>query len=231
MQRMTGKEMQRIFETMKEGNTGMKGSDGPTAVFVAGRKSGKVSLKQRIRRYVYGIRTAQVERRLKVGAHTLNQVCGYLVNELGYRELEKDHPDYQEEYEEMRASMILQYKPELLEDPAAMEDLTAHTQEAVNEYLERMKLRRESAKKIPAEVFDIDFHKFVKEEGGNESHFMVETTHHYIGGGASGNTGTVKKYQREFKQVYRYYGVTQEDMDNKTERYKEVVRMLVSHGS
>ena len=49
-----------------------------------------------------------------------------------------------------------------------------------------------------------------------------------FGGGASGNTKTVRMHNREFKQVYRYYGVSQEDIDNKTERFEEVVRTLAN---
>ena len=93
-------------------------------------------------------------------------------------------------------------------------------------YLEQIKMCQEVAKKIPAEIFDIDFHKFIKEDGDNEAHFIIEKTRDYIGGGASGNNNTVRKHNHEFKQVYKYYGVSQEDIDNKTDRFEEVVRML-----
>ena len=109
---------------------------------------------------------------------------------------------------------------------AYIPDLTEHTEEAIAEYLEKMKLRQEVAKGISKEEFDIDFHKFVKQNGDNEAHFIIEKTSDYIGGGASGNTKTVRNHNREFKQVYKYYGVSQEDIDNKSERFKEVVSTL-----
>ena len=55
---------------------------------------------------------------------------------------------------------------------------------------------------------------------------IVEKTRNYIGGGASGNTKMVRRHNREFKKVYRYYGVSDEDIQNKSERFEEVVRML-----
>lgn len=211
---------------MKEEITRIGGSDGPTAVFIASKDNRNISLKQKIQRFLNQTRRKHIERSIKADAHTLDQVCEYIVNVLGYREIGFDRPEYQEEYNELRASYILQYEPELLGELAMIPDLTEHTEEAINAYLEQMKLREEAAKGIPVELFDIDFHKFVKKEGGNESHLIVEKTRNYIGGGASGNTKTVRRHKSEFKQVYRYYGVSQEDIDNKTERFEEVVRML-----
>lgn len=211
---------------MRKEITRIEGSDGPTAVFVAGRNNGKISLKHRIQRFINKSRRAYIGKNIKADAHTLNQVCEYIVSVLGYKEMDSNLPEYQEEYNELRASYILQYKPELLGELANIPDLTEHTEESIKEYLNLMKSRQEMAKSIPVELFDIDFHKFIKEDGDNEAHFIIEKTRDYIGGGASGNNNTVRKHNREFKQVYKYYGVSQEDIDNKTERFEEVVRTL-----
>lgn len=198
-------------------------SDGPTAVFVAGRN---ISFKQKMQRFINQTRRNHIAKSIKADAHTLDEVCDYIIRILGYRELESNQQDYKEEYDDLRASYILQYKPELLGDLAHIPDLTEDTEEAINEYLEMIKNRQNAAKDIPKDLFDIDFHKFIREDGDNESHFIIEKTHDYIGGGASGNTKTVRRHNREFKQVYKYYGVTQEDIDKKTERFNDVVRTL-----
>lgn len=211
---------------MRKEITRIEGSDGPTAVFIAGKSEGKISLKHRIQRFINKSRRNHIGKTIKADAHTLDQVCEYIVSVLGYKELDSHLPEYQDEYNELRASYILQYKPELLGELANIPDLTEHTEKAITKYLEQIKMRQEAAKKIPAEVFDIDFHKFIKEDGDNEAHFIIEKTRDYIGGGASGNNNTVRKHNREFKQVYKYYGVSQEDIDKKTERFEEVVRTL-----
>ena len=36
----------------------------------------------------------------------------------------------------------------------------------------------------------------------------------------------MKKFDKIFRKVYLYYGVTQEDIDNKTKRYIELVKTL-----
>ena len=211
---------------MKEEIAKIQGSDGPTAVFVAGKNNGKISLKHRIQRFINRTRRAHIEETIKADAHTLDEVCEYIVSVLGYKEIAPEQTEYQEEYNELRASYILQYKPELLGNLAYIPDLTEHTEEAITEYLEKMKLRQELAKGISKDVFDIDFHKFVKQNGDNEAHFIIEKSRNYIGGGASGNTKTVRRHNCEFKQVYRYYGVSQDDIDSKSERFNDVVRIL-----
>ena len=47
-----------------------------------------------------------------------------------------------------------------------------------------------------------------------------------IGGGASGNKKEMRKFQRIYRDVHRYYGVTSEDIENKSKRYEQVVRAL-----
>lgn len=212
---------------MKENNeTKMHGSDGPTAVFFSDRSGRRLTLKQRLSKLVDCKRRAYIEKHMKVDAHSLAQVCDYIVNRLGYKEVSKDDCKYQENYKELRASYIIQYKPELLGELAELPELTEHTEEAVDEYLEQIKLRQKAAEEVPVEAFDIDLNVYEKISGNNELHFIIERTHSYISGGASGNAKTVKQHHKEYKQVYRYYGVTQEDIDKKTERFRDAVRVL-----
>lgn len=211
---------------MKEEITRIEGSDGPTAVFIAGRNNGTITIRQRIQRFINRTRRKHIENYIKAEPHTINQVCEYIVEKLGYVELSKEDPKYQEDYQEMRASFLIQYEPELLGSLAHIGDLTEQTEEAINYYISQLKLQQEAAKKVPVEFFDIDLHIYTKENDDNESHIIVEKTRNYIGGGASGNTKMVRRHNREFKKVYRYYGVSDEDIQNKSERFEEVVRML-----
>lgn len=40
---------------------------------------------------------------------------------------------------------------------------------------------------------------------------IIEKKYAYIGGGASGSKGLMKKYEKIYKDVWRYYGVTAPD--------------------
>ena len=151
---------------MTEEISKIESSDGPTTVFVAGRN---ITFKQKVQRFINQTRRNHIEKSITADAHTLDEVCDYIVRILGYRELETDQQDYKEEYDDLRASYILQYKPELLGDFANIPDLTEDTEEAINEYLEMIKNRQNAAKGISKELFDIDFHKFIREEGDKAS--------------------------------------------------------------
>ena len=98
-------------------------------------------------------------------------------------------------------------------------------EEEIREFMEQIEARKEIAKKVPKEKFDIDFHKFEKKMGDNEMHIIIEKKYEHIGGGASGKK-TIKKFHKIFKDIYRYYGVTQEDIDQKTKRYETLIRRL-----
>ena len=61
--------------------------------------------------------------------------------------------------------------------------------------------------------------------GDTQMHIIIEKKYDYIGGGARGKK-TIKEFDKVFKDVYRYYGVTKEDIVNRTKRYDMVVRTL-----
>ena len=65
-------------------------------------KAAKLSLRQKLERACHKIRKKRVEKSIKEDAHTMNDVCGYMVNELGYIEVDKSEVRYKEEYREMR---------------------------------------------------------------------------------------------------------------------------------
>jgi hypothetical protein len=54
--------------------------------------------------------------------------------------------------------------------------------------------------------------------------FTLEANYEYIGGSASGSK--LKKFKEIEQNIYRYYGVAQEDIDNKTPRYESLVKTL-----
>lgn len=201
------------------------GADGPTSVFLL-KRNPKLTVRQKLQRFKYNMKKAYVEKTLKAGGHTLDEVMVYLVKVHGFVELDKE--EIMEEYNEMRASFLIQHAPELLGEYATLPELKSESQEDLLEYMRQAQERTEKAKEIPATEFDIDFHKFqISFEDINDNiHFLIEKRFGYIGGGASGNKKIVKRFQRLDKEIHRYYGVTEEDIRTKSQRYKDVVRAL-----
>ena len=202
------------------------GADGPTAVFVL-KKNAKLTLKQKIEKLKYKIKRSYVERTIKAKSHSMDEVMKYIVNVHGFVELDDD--EVHQEYNEMRVSFIMQYASELLGEYATMPRLKSESKEDIQAHIRQIQNMQQKAMEIPTEQFDIDFHKFkIPFDDINDNiHITVEKKFAYIGAGASGNKKVMKRFHRIYKDVYRYYGVSQEDIENKSERYEQVVRALI----
>lgn len=128
----------------------------------------------------------------------------------------------------MRASFLIQYAPQFLGEFAAEPKLKSESAEDVKLYLNQSEERMQKAVEIPPATFDIDFHKFKKtfDDMNDNMDIVIEKKYAYIGGGAAGNKKVLRKFRHIYKDIYRYYGVTKEDIESKSKRYKEVVRNL-----
>jgi len=203
------------------------GVDGPTPVFLL-KRNGKLTLKQRIHKYKYNLKKFLIEKTLKTGTHSIDEVMVYLKEILGFEELDLACNEAKEEYEQMRASFILQHAPELLGEYAKMPELSGESEEEIRAYLKLAKEQMQRAMEVSKEDFDIDFHKFRKVLANKkgEIHFVIEKKYGYIGDGASGSRSVIRKLRHIDRKVFRYYGVSSEDITKKSERYKDVVRAL-----
>ena len=200
-------------------------SDGPTAVTVIKRNS-KLTWKQKLEKCKYKIKRAYVEHTIKAKGHSLDEVIDYIVNVHGFVELDNDKVRF--ERDELRSSFIMQYAPELLGEYATMPRLKSESKEDIEEHIKQFQARQQRAMEVPVSEFEIDFHKFqISFEDINDNMYIsVEKRFAYIGGGVSGDKKVMRRFHRIFKDVYRYYGVTAEDIENKSKRYEQVIRAL-----
>ncbi|MDE7267603.1 MAG: TIGR03761 family integrating conjugative element protein, partial [Lachnospiraceae bacterium] len=124
-------------------------------------------------------------------------------------------------------SYVMLYAPELLGALASYPELEGEDAKDIKKFMEQIELRRKAAENIPQELFDIDLHIFEKKEADIQMRFIMESKYGYIGASASGGSKwKMKKYRKIYRSIYQYYGVTQEDIDRKTSRYKEVIKSL-----
>ncbi len=223
-----GDNMKNIFGNKAVSSVNViKGDDGPTSFFIVGRNNLKQTLKQKIQKFLYNVRKKRIVKSLKANPHSMEQVADYIVTELGFSEVDKTNAEYKTEYLQMRASFILQYKPELLGDLAETPRLENHEEETIKLFMEKIGQRQKAAEDIPPDIFDIDLHIYEKGDGNNQSRITVEKNYGYIGGSASGSkNGFMREFDKTFRKVYQYYGVTQKDIDNNTKRYIELVKTL-----
>ena len=79
----------------------------------------------------------------------------------------------------------------------------------------------------PEEKFAIDLRMFRKTEGENTMHVELESRFEYISGGFSGpGTGKRKTFYKMYRDIYLFYGVTEEDIGKRSKRYEELLTTL-----
>ncbi|MCM1082874.1 MAG: hypothetical protein NC428_05280 [Clostridium sp.] len=201
------------------------GADGPTSVFIVGKKHGKATLKQIIYKILYAKRKKRVIKSIKANPHSMDEVIEYTKTKWGFSETDRDTTEFQIEYRELRAAFLLQYNPKLLGDLAEFPELENHSADAVKAFMEQMDKRKKVAEEISKELFDIELCILERRENDVCSKVIIEKKYGYIGGSASG-TKNVKTFDKIFRDIYKYYGVSQEDIDKKTKRYEELIATL-----
>ncbi len=203
------------------------GEDGPTSVFLVGGKGSKRTLKQNIYKKLFALRKRRIAKSLKANPHTMEQVIEYAKNKWGYTDIDKNSNEYKTEYSQMRAAFILQYKPELLGELKDYPKLEGRDEDSIRRFIALQDQRQKAAEEVPVKLFDIDLCILEMNKGEFWSRLTFEGDYGYIGGSASGaSKKEMKKYDKIFRDIYKYYGVTQADIDNKTKRYEDVLRRL-----
>ena len=202
------------------------GADGPTAIFFAD-KTHNPTLTQRIQRFINKTKRHFIEKGIVPGTHTIEEVEEYLKSRYGFVEADRTAPDFIVQYEQMRTSSLFEHRPDLVEGQEIDFDIDPSEDHEVilRKLREKTDKEREIAASIPREIFDIDYHEYIKtgKDINDSMSIIIERNYAYFGGGAQGSKLSIRKWNKIFKDVYRYYGVSEEDIKNKTERYKDLV--------
>ncbi|MCM1145265.1 MAG: sodium ion-translocating decarboxylase subunit beta [Blautia sp.] len=204
------------------------GADGPTSIFIVG-KGGKVKLTTRIRNYFYKIKRNRIKKRLTANPHTLEEVVELLKSEYGAEELSQQSIHYREQRKDLKAALIMRHRPELLGELMDLKKPEREDVEAIKAFLEQIRERSRRAEEIAEDVFPMDFHMYeMKWRESGTMRVGVETVWQMLDGSYSGDKKAMKQLRKMYKRIYLYYGVTAEDIENETERYKALMGVLCS---
>ena len=177
------------------------GADGPTSIFF--KKNAKLTLKQKIQRAKNKIKRFYVDKTLSCESHSLDEVIEYIVNRYRFAEVDKDAEEFPEEYQQMRASFIIQYAPELLGDSTACPKLKSESPKDVEAYIRQSEERMQRAMEIPSTEFDIDFHKFKKafDDINDTMYIVIEKNMHILAVGLV----EIKRWLKTFRVSIKIY--------------------------
>ena len=177
------------------------GADGPTSIFF--KKNAKLTLKQKIQRAKNKIKRFYVDKTLSCESHSLDEVIEYIVNRYGFAEVDKDAEEFPEEYQQMRASFIIQYAPELLGESTACPKLKSESPKDVEAYIRQSEERMQRAMELPSTEFDIDFHKFKKafDDINDTMYIVIEKNMHILAVGLV----EIKRWLKTFRVSIKMY--------------------------
>lgn len=210
------------------------GADGPTSVFIAGKG---IKDKNIIRRMKNNFRNKQwqrkkrkAERSIVVGAHSLQETIQYTIERYGAVEADCTHQEYKTRRNALRCSLIQREKPELIgaQTPLPPENFDRKNMEELQKWMKEVDRRARSceqkAASLPEEAFPMEYYLYFIEKGENgHMAIEIETGRRIL---SISYSGKKEMLQPIVKDIYRYYGVTKEDIATKSDRYKALVMEL-----
>lgn len=207
------------------------GADGPTTVFIAGKEK---NLRRRIIRALQDRKNRRkrdkARRSIVPGTHTIQEVLQYAKERYGMVEMDSSYRGYEERKRSRKQNLIYRKRPELLqEEKRILPPKDFRDEKALKEYtrqvMEWTAMRDREIDAIPQEVFPTDYHLFVSDKGMQGTLEMeIDMLYEDIAVSYFGGNGDTMK--AIVKDIYRYYGVSQEDIDHNTERYRELLMAL-----
>ena len=201
------------------------GADGPTSVFIAG-KTGKRSLRDRAGSYLYQKKKDRMAKKIVPGAHSLEEVAEYIKETYDVTEISQKAYKYKEQKKSLKEGLIIQHRPDLLGDMAEITPPKEMTKEAVMKMLKLVQQRSDFIATISEEEMPMDYHVYEIRLGKGRMDVNIDFKWDFLNYSYSGNKKEMKQLAEIAKDIQLYYGVTEEDIQNQTQRYKELIGML-----
>lgn len=212
----------------KSGVSIIGGADGPTSVFIAGGAGQKAPLKARIRNAIYRLKRKMAEKRVTAGVHTLDELVQYAENKYHLIETDPNERKYTEQRKSLKESLILQHQPEVLGEMKEIPEPDFSNEGSVREYLSKIENRSRMIAEMSDDVIPMDFHLYEIKIGTGNFEIQIDYRWNLFSISYSGNKKVMKQFEKISKDLYRYYGVSEEDIQKKTKRYLSLVLALSS---
>ena len=211
----------------KSGVSIIGGADGSTSIFIAGRAQ-KRPLKVRIRSILYRFKRKIAEKKVVAGEHTLDELVQYAKNSYNLIETNSSERKYIEQQNNLKESLILQHKPEILGEMKDIPKPNIYNEKSIREYLCKIEARREMIAEMPDNVIPMNFHLYEIRIGDDSLEMNIDYIWNIFAISYSGNKKVMKQFQKISKDLYIFYGVSEDDIKKKTERYLSLVTVLSS---
>lgn len=205
------------------------GSDGPVSVFAVKREHiKKTDFVNHFRRRLYEHKRIRVERRIRAHPHSLKAVAAYAGRKYHAVEIPRTKKWYWDQYKDAKENLAYLHKPELFGSLADISCPETLDEESAKEMYRKFQLRSEIAAEIPDSDMPMDFHVYIIRVKNGHMEIKVDFQWGMFEVSYSGDQKAVEKLKKAARDLYVYYGVSREDIKNKTDRYLVLSAILSS---
>lgn len=206
------------------------GADGPTSVFLVG-KNKKFSIrgwKHQLLNWCYKRKREKVKRKIVAEPHSIGEVIEYMQINYHAKELPETSRRFQMQRKYCKEALVQKYKPELIGETLEIARPDTADEQSVKDFLKRVEALQEKAANVPEELFPMDYYLYhIKLENLGEIYFEIEKNHAYFSATSSeAKKGKIKQVQQVVKDIYQYYGVSEQDIAENTERYMQLLSIM-----
>lgn len=204
------------------------GTDGPTSFFIV-RKTDKIKSTERIKRFFREIKKNRIKKTITANPHTPEEVEIFLKREYGAVEMARQSSDYLEQRKCIKASLIIRHRPDLLGEASDIAPPERDDAEALKEFWEQLALRNAKAEAVADDIFPIDFHIYeIRYSNVGRIEIGMENIWKEFGVSYSGDKKCARQLKKILKDIYLYYGVSDEDIKKESKRYSSLLAALCS---
>lgn len=201
------------------------GEDGPTSVYLI-KQSGKKSLKRYIMNLIYKYKGKRAEKTIVPGAHTLPEVVAYATEVYAAEELDNSHRRYASKRDCMKESLIARHRPDLLGKWKDIPFVETENKAEFNYWIQQYQKREEHIASIPDSEISMDFHVYEIKIQGGRLELELDYAWNELRVCYSGNKKAIRKLKKIAQELAVYYGVTADDIADRTERYTSLLASL-----
>lgn len=203
----------------------LSGADGPTSIFLAG-KSRKLPLIEWFKDWQNQRKQEKIKKIITVDPHSMEEVVRYAKAKYHAVELTSDARNFMEERRSHKEGLVLLKRPDLLERLQKVQKPKEYNDETIARMEQQIEIRSQQIAALPEDELQMDFHLYEIRKGNEEIEMAVDFYWNILTISHQGDQKTWKQGDKIIKDLYRYYGVTRKDIEEKSDRYKELVAVL-----
>ena len=130
---------------------------------------------------------------------------------------------YHNEKKSVKEAVIYKYKPELLGEFQHISAPDISDEKSMQEFYQLLEERERIIETISDEEISMDFKMYEFVQGNSHLEMVLDSKWNILYVNYGGDREQMRKLKKIAQDIYLYYGVTEEDIKNKTERYAALV--------